>query len=168
MRYPDHGSGTCAAPPGLRMITDLGPTRIGINPDKGWFQGSSHSAETYQTTPLCCARYRPKTPIRCSYTSTMWGLDASRARSAVHPKLLACYGHSTHRRLALHSLGRQRIVPHGGSDRPTKGPHEAVLASATDSPRQDRFDSLSPCLWCQHASSRSWQRVMPAWKLFRP
>jgi hypothetical protein len=30
------------------MITDLGPTRIGVNPDKVWFQGSSGGTETYK------------------------------------------------------------------------------------------------------------------------
>ena len=46
---------------GLRMITDLGPTRIGVSPDKVWFQGSSRSAETYKATPLFCAKNGPKT-----------------------------------------------------------------------------------------------------------
>ena len=39
----------------LRMITDLGPTRIGVSPDKVWFQGSSRGAETYKATPLFIA-----------------------------------------------------------------------------------------------------------------
>jgi hypothetical protein len=37
------------------MIMDLGPTRIGVSPDKVWFQGSRRSgtsAETYKAAPL--------------------------------------------------------------------------------------------------------------------
>ena len=51
LQYPDH-EGTRARPRGLRMITDLSPTRIGVNPDMRWFQGSSRSAETYKATQL--------------------------------------------------------------------------------------------------------------------
>ena len=31
---------------GLRLITGIGPTHIGVTPDKGRFQDSSHGAET--------------------------------------------------------------------------------------------------------------------------
>ena len=34
------------------MLTDLGPTRIGVNPDNVCFQGSSRSAATCKAIPL--------------------------------------------------------------------------------------------------------------------
>ena len=61
--YPDH-RGTCARPYDLRMITDLGPTRIGVSPDKAWFQGSSRGAKTYKATPLSFA---PDVDLRHDY-----------------------------------------------------------------------------------------------------
>ena len=52
------------------MITDLGPARIGVNPDKGRFPGEQPepreacSSETYKVNPtFCFARIRPN-PIR--------------------------------------------------------------------------------------------------------
>ena len=56
------------------MITDLGPTRIGVIPDKVGFQGSSRSAETYKATPLFFAPEIDLRHIRLAYTNNIWGL----------------------------------------------------------------------------------------------
>ena len=73
IRYPDH-HGTCARPYDLRMITDLGLNRIGVSPDKVWFQGSSCGAETYKATPLLFAPEIDLRHIRLAYTNNILGL----------------------------------------------------------------------------------------------
>ena len=56
-----------------RMITDLGPTQIGVRPDKVWFQGSSRGAETYKAIPLFAPEIDLR-HLRLAYTNTIWGL----------------------------------------------------------------------------------------------
>ena len=55
------------------MITDLGPTRIGVSPDKVWFQGSSRDAETYKATPLSFAPEIDLRHIRLAYINNIGG-----------------------------------------------------------------------------------------------
>ena len=55
------------------MITDLGPTRIGVSPDKVWFQGSSRSAETFKAFPLFAPEIDLR-HIRLAYTNNIWGV----------------------------------------------------------------------------------------------
>ena len=56
------------------MITDLGPTRIGVNPDKVWFQGSSRGAKAFKATPLSFSPEIDLRHIRLFYTHNIWGL----------------------------------------------------------------------------------------------
>ena len=56
------------------MITDLGPTSIGVtvSPDKVWFQGSSRSAVTFKAFPFFFAPEIDLRHIRLAYTNTIW------------------------------------------------------------------------------------------------
>ena len=56
------------------MITDLGPTRIGVSQDKVWFQGSSRSAETFKAFPLFFAPEIDLRHLRLAYTNNIWGV----------------------------------------------------------------------------------------------
>ena len=63
------------------MIMDLGPTRrvtrIGVSPDKIWFQGSSRGAETtnvYSDPTSFAPEIADLRHIRLAYTNNNWGL----------------------------------------------------------------------------------------------
>ena len=79
----------------------LRPTRIGVNPDKVWFQGSSRGAETYKATPAL--RYGS-----CDRR------DETQALAFLAPNVMACMEDLTSHRQVGTNSGRLGVSFGGG------------------------------------------------------
>ena len=79
----------------------LRPTRIGVNPDKVWFQGSSRGAETYKATPAL--RYGS-----CDRR------DETQALALLAPNVMACMEDLTSHRQVGTNSGRLGVSFGGG------------------------------------------------------